>query len=173
VFLFDGTQLAVSDPDAKVYATAQRPGSLDAALAYLTQDLDMRMPLRELFGADLAKMLAPFRGTARSVGAETIAGVATDHVLLRGDGTDLQVWIASQGEPLPQRIVITYRQEEGQPQFRAAFSDWSLSPEVPDELFVFTPTEGAERIPFAVPGAVTGAATPSPPADAAAEGAGR
>src|SRR4030095_13802689 len=55
VFLFDGTQLAVFDVDLKVYATAPRPGTLDAALEYLTQDLHMRMPLRELFAADLPK----------------------------------------------------------------------------------------------------------------------
>jgi hypothetical protein len=34
VFLFDGTQLAVFDVDLKVYATAARPGTLDAALDY-------------------------------------------------------------------------------------------------------------------------------------------
>jgi hypothetical protein len=169
VFLFDGTQLAVFDVDLKVYATASRPGTLDAALDYLTEDLHMRMPLRELFASDLPKTLAPSRRTARWVGAETVAGVATDHVLLRGDGTDLQVWIASQGDPLPRRIVITYRQEEGQPQFRANLTDWNLSPDVPDELFVFTPEAGAEQIPFAAPGT----APPSPATGPAPEGEGR
>jgi len=82
------------------------------------------MPLRELFAADLPKTLAPLRHTARWVDADTIAGVATDHVFLRGNGTDLQMWIASQGDPLPRRIVIKYREEEGQPQFRANFTDY-------------------------------------------------
>ena len=80
VFLFDGTQLAVSDPDLKVYATEPRPGTLDAALDHLTEDLHMRMPLHELFAADLAKKLASV-GTPRWVDADTIAGTATDHVL--------------------------------------------------------------------------------------------
>lgn len=168
VFLFDGTQLAVSDPDLKVYATEPQPGTLDAALDHLTEDLHMRMPLHELFAADLAKKVAPVRATARWVDADTIAGVATDHVLLRSDGTDLQVWIPKEGDALPRRIVITYRQEEGQPQFRASFTEWSLSPDVPDELFAFTPAEGAEKIPFAVPGAPA----QSPPSEGApAEGA--
>jgi hypothetical protein len=166
VFVFDGTQLAVSDPDLKVYATEPRPGTLDAALDHLTEDLHMRMPLHELFAADLAKKLTSL-GKARWVDADTIAGTATDHVLLRGDGTDLQVWIAKEGDALPRRIVITYRQEEGQPQFRASFTAWNLSPDVPDSLFAFTPAEGAEKISFAVPGA----ATQSPPsAGAPAEG---
>jgi hypothetical protein len=169
VFLFDGTQLAVFDIDLKVYATASRPGTLDAALDHLTQDLHMRMPLRELFASDVPKTMAPLRRTARWIGAETIAGVATDHVLLRGEEADLQVWIPSEGDPLPRRIVITYRQEEGQPQFRANLTDWNLSPEAPDELFVFTPDAGAEQIPFAPPGA----ATPSPATGPTPEGEGR
>jgi hypothetical protein len=148
-FLFDGTQLAVFDLDLKVYATAPRPGTLDAALDHFTQDLDMRMPLQELIASDLPKTLAPLRDTVRWVGAETIAGVATDHLSFRGDGADLQVWIASQGDPLPRRVVITYRQDEGQPQFRANLTEWNLSPDVPDELFEFAATEGAEKIPFA------------------------
>jgi hypothetical protein len=150
-FLFDGTQLAVFDLDLRVYATAPRPGTLDAALDYFTQDLNMRMPLRELVASDLPKTLAPLRDSTRWVGAETVAGVATEHLFLRGDGADLQFWIPSQGDPLPRRIVITYRQDEGQPQFRANFTEWNLSPDVPDELFAFAAAEGAEKIPFVAP----------------------
>jgi hypothetical protein len=169
VLVFDGAQLAVSDPELKVYATEPRPGTLDAALEHLERNLSMRTPLRELFAADLPKTVAPLRRTARWVDAETIAGVATDHVIVRGDGADLQVWIAGEGDPVPRRIVITYRQEEGQPQFRANLSDWNLSPELPDDLFTFTPEEGAEKIPFAVPGAPV----PSPAAGTEPAGEGQ
>jgi hypothetical protein len=51
--LFDGTQLTTFDRAAKAYATVPRPGTVDAALAYYTRDLKMRLPLRELFAADL------------------------------------------------------------------------------------------------------------------------
>ena len=59
------------------------------------------------------------------------------------------------------RLVITYRRSEGQPQFRAQFSDWNFSPEVPDTLFVFRPADGAVKIPFARRQA-TGAGEPEP-----------
>lgn len=157
--LFDGTQLAVFDLDLKVYATAPRPGKVDAALEYLTDQLDMQMPLRQLFHSDFQKWLATIRDTARWVGAETIAGVATDHLFVRGTGADLQFWIASQGDPLPWRIVLTYRQDEGQPQFRANFTEWNLSPDVSDERFAFTAAEGAEKIPFVVPRSRPGSAS--------------
>jgi len=150
--LFDGQQLAVFDLDDKVYATTPKPGTVDAAFAYFTRDLNMRLPLRELFAADLPQELKGALSTARLVGEETIGGVRTDHVAFRGDTADVQLWIRRDGDPLPQRIVVTYRLAEGRPQFTADFSHWNLEPDVPDSLFTFTPAVGAEQIPILVPG---------------------
>jgi len=150
--LFDGTQLTAFDVDQKVYATVQKAGTVDAALAYYTQDLKMRLPLRELFATDLPQQLKDSLASARLVGSETLAGVATDHIAFRRDTADVQVWIANAGDPLPQRIVITYRLAGGQPQFAADFHGWNLTPEVPDSTFTFVPAAGAEKIPIRVPG---------------------
>lgn len=149
---FDGTQLTAFDLDEKVYATVEKPGTVDAALDYYTQDLKMRLPLRELFAADLPQKLKDVLGSARLVGKETVGGVATDHVAFRGATADVQVWIARDGDPLPQRIVITYRLADGQPQFAADFHGWTFSPDVPDSAFTFVPAAGAERIPILTPG---------------------
>jgi hypothetical protein len=150
--VFDGTQLTAFDLDEKVYATVQKPGTVDAAFAYYTQDLRMRLPLRELFAADLPQDLKDVLGSARLVGKETVGGAATDHVAFRGDTADVQLWIARDGDPLPQRIVITYRLAEGQPQFQADFHGWTLNPDVPDSAFTFVPAAGAEKIPILAPG---------------------
>jgi hypothetical protein len=149
--VFDGKQLAAFDVDEKVYATVAKAGTTDTAFDYFKNDLDMRLPLSELLSTDLPQKLSGVLGSARLVGQETVNGVATDHVALRGDTADLQLWIARTGDPLPQRLVITYRLEEGQPQFEANFSGWNLTPDVPDSAFTFTPAEGAQEIPFLVP----------------------
>jgi hypothetical protein len=75
--------------------------------------------------------------------------VPCDHLAARTpQGVDFQVWIAQGDQPVPRRIVITYRGETGQPQFWADLSDWNLAPDVSDSLFAFTPPNGAERIQF-------------------------
>jgi hypothetical protein len=150
--VFDGTQLTAFDLDENVYATVAKPGAVDAALQYYTQDLKMRLPLRELFATDLAQQLKHVLGSARLVGTETVGGVATDHVAFRGNTADVQLWIARDGDPLPRRIVITYRRAEGQPQFEADFREWTFNPDVPDSAFTFTPPAGAEKIPILSPG---------------------
>jgi hypothetical protein len=81
-----------------------------------------------------------------------MGGVATDHVAFRGDTADVQVWIARDGDPLPQRIVITYRLAGGQPRFAADFQGWTFDLDVPDSTFTFVPAEGAEKIPILTPG---------------------
>jgi hypothetical protein len=112
----------------------------------------MRLPLRELFAADLPTQLQGSLASAHLVGAETVRGVATDHVAFRDDTADVQLWIAREGPPLPQRLVITYRLALGQPQFEADFHAWSFDPDVPDTLFTFTPPEGMKEIPILVRG---------------------
>src|SRR5882724_8523896 len=148
-FIFNGQEIAVFNTREKVYATAARPGTLDEAIAYFINDLDMRFPLAEFFSTRLAEALKAKVRSAYNVGAERIMGVPCEHVALRGDQNDMQLWVAQGDQPLPCRLVITYRAAEGQPQFWAQFSDWNLSPDVSDAQFAFTPPEGATRIAFA------------------------
>jgi len=149
--LFDGTQLAVFDLDQKVYATVSKPGTVDAAFDYFVNDLDMRLPLRELLKTDLPGQLKDVLGSARLVAEEQLGGVATDHVVFRGERADVQLWIPRDGDPLPKRMVITYRLAEGQPQFEADLDGWNLAPDVPETLFKFTPAAGAEQVPVLAP----------------------
>jgi hypothetical protein len=148
-FRFDGQEIAVFNTREHVYATAAKPGTLDEAIAYFLNDLDMRFPLAEFFSTQLAEALPAKVIAAYNVGPERIMGVSCEHVAFQGDQADLQLWVAQGDQPLPCRLVITYKATEGQPQFWAQFSDWSLSPEVPDAQFAFTPPEGAARIAFA------------------------
>ena len=148
-FVFDGKDIAVFNVQDKVYATVAKPGTVDEAIDYFTQSLDMRMPLGELLASDLPQLLQERLHEADYVEQATIGGVLCDHVALRGERAHVQLWIARGDQPLPRRMVITYTRAEGQPQFSAQFSDWNLSPEVSDTLFAFTPPAGAVKIAFA------------------------
>ena len=148
-FRFDGKQIAFFGLNEKLYATAEKAGDLDAAFAYFTQDLQMPLPMGELFANNLPKGLKDRFSAAYYVEeTSTVGGVPCDHLALRNDMTDAQVWITKGDNPLLHRLVITYKHENGQPEFRADFHDWNFSAEAPDSLFTFTPAEGAARIQF-------------------------
>jgi hypothetical protein len=146
--LFDGKDITVFHPQENVYATVAKPGSADEAMAYFVQDLGLRLPLAELLNSHVGKALLEKVRVANYVEPSSLAGVPCDHLALRGDETDMQVWVAQGQHPLPRRVVITYRHADGRPQFWAQFSDWNLAPAAPDALFTFTPPAGAAQIAF-------------------------
>ncbi len=83
------------------------------------------------------------------IGDSTVGEVHCEHIAFRGKKADLQLWIEKGERPLPFRVVITYKNEPGSPQFWALFLNWDLDPEISEDLFKFTPSDDAERLPFA------------------------
>ena len=108
----------------------------------------MPLPLAELFSKDHPFDLKKDIKSSTYLGNSTINGVSSDDLAFRTENIDLQVWIADQKDPLPQRFVITYNNSPGKPQYRAQFNKWDLSPELPDSLFEFTPPKDSEKIEF-------------------------
>ena len=101
-----------------------------------------------------------WRNAPRSVTlveVSTLFDVPTDHLAIRTQEVDLQLWIAQGPEPLPRRVVITYKNAPGEPQFRADLFDWKIAPRVDAAEFQFVPA-GRRRASHAA-----GAAEPPPP----------
>jgi hypothetical protein len=148
VVVFDGKELTAFNASDNVYAQVAQPGTLDNAIKHFVGDLQMRLPLALMFVTTLPQDLARRVTEVDYVEKTTLFDVPCDHIAMRTENTDVQIWVAEGAQPLPRRVVITYREEEGEPQFRAQFSDWNLLPDVPDSLFAFTPPPKAERIPI-------------------------
>ncbi|MBP2295805.1 DUF2092 domain-containing protein [Azospirillum rugosum] len=147
---FDGKALTVFDPGQNVYGQLDRPGSVDDAVRYLVQDLQIRLPLALLLVTTLPAELDQRIQALDYVEHDTLTPVPTDHVAGRTEDVDFQVWVAADGTPLPQRITITYKNDEGEPQYRADLTDWTLNPDLSAAQLAFRPPDGAQRIPFLV-----------------------
>jgi hypothetical protein len=160
--IFNGKDLTVYNADKNVYATVSRQGTVDQVIKYALEDLKIRLPLAMMLLSTLPSQLDKLVVSADYVETTTITDVPCDHLAVRtSKGVDFQVWVAQGNDPLPRRIVITYKDESGQPQFWADLSNWNLAPEVSDALFTFTPPEGANRIQFlAELGSAAAAAAP-------------
>jgi len=157
--LYDGKDITIFSPSDNVYAQTAKPGGIDEAVKYFLKDLNMRLPLAVLLVSQLPAELERRTQSLEYVEKTTIHGQAAHHLAARTETVDYQVWIAEGPKPLPLRVVLTYKLEEGQPQFRAQFSDWNLAPQIDNAQFVFTPAEGAKKIAFLaqVPNIVPGA----------------
>jgi hypothetical protein len=54
--------------------------------------------------------------------------------------------LAKDDQSLPRRLIVTYRDLPGQPNFIAEFSDWSLNAHPSDADFTFQPPSDAEQV---------------------------
>ena len=161
--LFDGKNITVFNADANVFARTPQPGTVDDALIYFVRDLRMRMPLARLLTTQLPSEWPKRVRALDYVEAIEIDGVQTHHVAGRTDAVDFQYWITDGPRPLPLRVVLTYANEPGQPQFWASFTNWNTSPQFGKAAFEFVPPKDAHQIAFAVQ-AATAAAQQSMPA---------
>ncbi|MBV8280012.1 MAG: DUF2092 domain-containing protein [Verrucomicrobia bacterium] len=147
--IFNGKELTVYTAKENVYATFSREGTLDQVIKYALENLKIRVPLAMMLLSTLPSELDKLILSADYVETTTITDVPCDHLAVRTNrGVDFQVWVAQGSQPLPRRIVITYKDDPGQPQFWADLSNWNLAPEISDALFAFTPPNGADRIEF-------------------------
>ncbi len=146
--VFDGKDLTVFDQSEHTFARAPKTGSIDDAVSYFVQDLAMRLPMASVFSGDLSGQVKGWADRAFLVEAATIAGVPCDHLSLSGPWENVQFWIAKGDRPLLQRMVITYKQADEQPQFWAQLRDWDVSVSPPDSVFSFSPAAGMTKIAF-------------------------
>jgi hypothetical protein len=149
VFLFDGKDIYYVDLDQNVYASVPRPGDINQAVDYFTEDLDMPLPIGQLVSSDAADFVKKEIYAGGFVEQSTIGGILSEHLAFRTQNLDFQVWVASEDDPLQTRLVIDYKDYPASPQYRADFRDWNFKPEVNDSLFVFKPADGMQKIEFA------------------------
>ncbi|MEZ5571128.1 MAG: DUF2092 domain-containing protein [Halioglobus sp.] len=163
--LFDGKSITVNNTQDKVYARAPQPGDIDATIKYFLGGLHMRLPLAVMLMSSFPQELEKRVIDISSVEETDILGEPTQHLAGRTQDVDFQVWITTDNRALPLRIVLTYRQAAGEPQFRANFSNWKFNPSFSQKMFQFEPQPGARELPFAASftqESVTGTGTASP-----------
>lgn len=145
---FDGKSVTVFTPKRNMFATTEVQGDIDAVLRHFIRDLKLRMPLAMLWTTDLPKQLEQRFFDLEIVETSHLLDVPCTHIAGRGETVDFQLWLPATGDPLPRRIVLTYKDAEGQPQFWASFSDWNLAPNPPATLFSLDIPKDAQRIEF-------------------------
>lgn len=143
---FDGKQIAIDLPSENAYVAIEKPGTLDAAIDYLVEDLQTPAPLHDFLMSNFFAEIEDKLHSGFYVGEDTFGKTRCEHLALRSSKVDVQIWIEVGDRPLPCRMVITYPAEQDSPQFKAHFIDWDLAPRTPDKMFTFTPPDGAEKL---------------------------
>ncbi len=135
------------------YDTTRQPGDINESLNFLATQLGVPRQLPFILSKDFTASLSRVQ-SGYYVGGATIAGVPCDHLALRSEKLDVQLWIAKGNEPVPRRMIMMHREVEGRPRVWLQSSDWDFSPELSDHIFILSPPQDAERFRYfaGVPG---------------------
>jgi len=148
-FWYDGKTATMYDEKEKVYGKIPVPNSIDEMLDYLEEVIEDPRPLADLLYSDLSH-LAKLPVSGAYVGESYLSSTACDHLAFRGESVDWQVWVDRGEKPLILKIVLTYKELPGVPQFTAHLEHWDVMTEISDSLFQFSPPEGAQQIKVVV-----------------------
>jgi hypothetical protein len=145
-FWYDGRMFAALDKEQLVWASGAVPPTVDQALDWVFEQTGTVVPLADFLYADsYARLMADVqRGVY--LGIHEAAGVPSHHLSFEQATIDWQIWIDAGTEPLPRKLVITYKTEDEVPQYSVTIRKWNLGAKLPDELFRFTPPDGATKV---------------------------
>ena len=79
------------------------------------------------------------------MGEAWIRGRWTHHLALRSGAFDIELWVSADGDPVPLRMGIRWKNEEGHPTYFARFRNWNLTPVFDDTTFRANLPENAEH----------------------------
>ena len=149
---FDGKTFTHLDRQGNAYASCAAPATIEGLVPTMRDKLGFTPALAPLLVADVVARTLERVRTGYSVGAAVIQGVPTRHLAFREEHMDWQVWISEQGAPTIERLVLTYREQPGAPQFTAVFTSWDFDARVADADFAFAPPAGSVSCEFQPPG---------------------
>jgi hypothetical protein len=147
--VFNGDHIVAYSHDDNVFAKVEQPGELDEAIAFTVKELRLRTPAVSILASSFYDKAMEDVEKAYYLGVATIVGEQCDHLLFSNDYADFQLWVTRSPQPVLRRMVVSYREEFGQPQFRAQFVDWDLETD-PGQQFEFSPPEDAAQVRFYV-----------------------
>jgi hypothetical protein len=145
-FWYDGKTVSALDKEPNVYATFEAPSTIDATLDKIEDEYGVVLPLADILYADPYSRLSETITYGRYLGIHLAAGVPCHHLVFSQETIEWQIWIDASDEPLPRKIVISYVQEPGEPQYSATIKRWKLDPTFPEDLFTFEAPDGARKV---------------------------
>jgi hypothetical protein len=148
---YDGDNLAIYGKRADLYAQTKAPPTLDRAIDFARERLDMEAPAADLLYSNPYEGLMEDVVAGRYLGTAEIRGKTCHHLAYKGNQTDWQIWIDAGAQPLPCKYLIVSKDMRAAPEFSVEFRDWEENPRLAADTFVFEPPRDAQEISFFLP----------------------
>ncbi len=143
---YDGKTLTLQSDKEKVYSRTKMPPTIDDAIDYAGEYLDMPMPMADVFySSPYDAMMSPDT-TGGYVKLEKIGEKSCHQLAFQNSVVDWRIWIAEGDQPLLCQLEITYKLDEGKPKALMTFMDWNFAPEIAADTFAHQPPADFAKI---------------------------
>jgi hypothetical protein len=120
---FNGTELQLENNINGRNTTIPISGTLDQLLTTLRDQEKLTLPMADLFASNIYDRLTGEMTTARYMGLHQMDGEICHYVACENGPIQWQMWIASEGNPVPKRVIIRYLNLQGAPRFGAIIKE--------------------------------------------------
>ena len=143
---FGGGEFTMFKLPDNIYGRIETPNTIPEMIDRVTTEYGIVVPFSDLLSSGRAPIFLRDLEASEYVGPAWVAGAWTHHLALRNALVDFEVWMPMAGDPVPSKLAITWKLEEGRPQYVARFRKWNFSPTIMDSQFRFDPPGDAELI---------------------------
>jgi len=144
---FGAGVLTVYTQSKNFYGQTEIPEGVEAALDYATDEIGIDAPMLDFVTGKVAERLIADATDVEYLGTSLIRGHIYEHVVIRTPEIDVQLWIATEGLPLPGKMALSAKWDGGSPR-TVVFMEWDTDPDIPSGALEFEPPDGAIKISF-------------------------
>lgn len=145
-FWYNGKHLMYYSYTENNYGVIDAPPNILATIDSVHKNYGIDFPAADFFYPSFTIDLVDQYNNIIYVGKSKVDTKDCFHIIAQNAGMSIQIWISDDAMFLPVKFVITYYDVTPNQQYEATFSDWKLNPQLPDEMFEFTPPPQAEQL---------------------------
>lgn len=146
-YIYNGQEFAYYFFDENNYGILPSSGTtILETIDNLHTNYGIDFPAADFFYPSFTDDLLEDMETIKYLGIIKIEGKEYFHIVASGKETNLEMFINNDVYNLPAKFIITYKTQQGSPQYQATFSDWQINPVLPASIFDFLPPPGARQV---------------------------
>jgi hypothetical protein len=123
---FEEGRVTILELPTNLFSITTLPATIDQALKKLKEKYNFTPALSDFLFINTYRVLTAKVQSGSYYGTSKVFGVRCDHLAFVQQDIDWQIWIENGRRQIPRKLVITYKNLPGSPQFIAILKDWVI-----------------------------------------------
>ncbi len=123
---FEEGRVTILELPTNLFSITTLPATIDQALKKLKEKYNFTPALSDFLFINTYRVLTAKVQSGSYYGTSKVFGVRCDHLAFVQQDIDWQIWIENGRRQIPRKLVITYKNLPGSPQFIAILRDWVI-----------------------------------------------